>query len=247
MGTQREGTYGYRARIGYTVAAVTTEIFPIDWYKIVPDGVTLMMITLALGERSDDDARKCFDASIEGAKTFAACGADLVLLGGLPVNLSRGLDKLDDFLAKLADEIGVPVSSSTTAQKHAYAALGSRKVGTIHPFLPDQNSRHDRYLKDYFGLEPAGCYAGGSNLRELGKIPIESALAWGHALKKQHPEIDTFNFACPHWRVIDAIEPLEQELKVSCMSSLQAIAWESLRRTGIDDRIAGYGKLLREH
>ena len=140
MGTQREGTYGYRARIGYTVAAVTTEVFPIDWYKIVPDGVTLMMITLPLGERSDDDARKCFDASIEGAKTFAASGADLVLLGGLPVNLSRGLDKLDDFLAKLADEIGVPVSSSTTAQKHAYEALGSRKVGTIHPFLPDQNS-----------------------------------------------------------------------------------------------------------
>lgn len=247
MDWQREGTYGYRARIGYTVAAVTTEVFPIDWYKIVPDGVTLMMITLPLGERSPEDVRKCFDASIDAAKTFASAGADLVLLGGLPVNLSRGFDTLEDFLEKLADDIGVPVSSSTTAQKNAYKALGSRKVGTIHPFLPDQNARQERYIRDYFGLEPAGCYAGGSNLRELGKIPIECALAWARALKKQHPEIDTFNFACPHWRVIDAIEPLEQELEVNCMSSLQAIAWESLRRTGIDDRIDGYGKLFREH
>jgi maleate isomerase len=244
--TDQTGHYGHRARIGYTVAAVTTEVFPIDWYKIVPDGVTLMMITLPLGTRSADDVQKCYDISIESAHTMAKAGADLVLLGGLPINLSRGFDRLEDFLKSLEDQIGVKVSSSTTAQKKAYQALGSRKVGTVHPFLPDQNGRHEKYLAEYFGLEPAGVYAGGSNLVELGKIPIESALEWGRALKKQHPEIDTFNFACPHWRVIDAIEPLEQELGVSVMTSLQAIAWESLRATGITDSIKGYGRLLRE-
>lgn len=240
------GIYGHRARIGYTVAAVTTEVYPIDWYKIVPDGVTLMMITLPLGDRSPDDVQKCYDISIQSAHTFAQSGADLVLLGGLPVNLSRGFDKLDDFLKSLEDKIGVKVSSSTTAQRNAYKALGARKVGTVHPFKPDQNARHDRYMQEYFGLESVGVFAGGSNLKELGKIPITSALEWGRALKKQHPEIDTFNFACPHWRVIDAIEPLEQELSVNVMTSLQAIAWESLRQTGIDDSIQGYGRLLSE-
>src|SRR6185312_11757549 len=243
---KQPGHYGHRARIGYTVAAVTTEVFPIDWYKIVPDGVTLMMITLPLGERSTEDARKCYDISIQSAETMAKAGADLVLLGGLPINLSRGFDKLDDLLRSLEDRIGVRVSSSTTAQKKAYQALGSRKVGTVHPFLPDQNARHERYLQEFFGLEPAGVYAGGSNLVELGKIPIERALEWGRALKKQHPEIDTFNFACPHWRVVDAIEPLEQELGVSVMTSLQAIAWEAMRMTGVTDSIAGYGRLLRD-
>ena len=34
------------------MAAVTTEVYPIDWYRIVPDGVSLMMITLPLGDRS---------------------------------------------------------------------------------------------------------------------------------------------------------------------------------------------------
>src|ERR687897_922509 len=51
--------YGYRARIGYTVAAVTTEVFPIDFYKIVPPGVSLMMVMLPLGERSAKDVEKC--------------------------------------------------------------------------------------------------------------------------------------------------------------------------------------------
>jgi len=239
--------YGHRARIGYTVAAVTTEVFPIDFYKIVPDGVTLMMVMLPLGERSAEDVKKCYQVSIDAAHTMANAGADLVLLGGLPINLSRGGGNLDDLLRKLADEIGVPVTSSTTAQQKAYKALGARKVGTVHPFGPDQNARHERYLTEFFGLEPAGVHAGGWNLKTLGKIPIECALGWGHALKKQHPEIDTFNFACPHWRVIDAIEPLERELKGNVMTSLQAIAWEAMRVAGINDRVEGYGKLLREH
>jgi maleate isomerase len=239
--------YGHRARIGYTVAAVTTEVFPIDFYKIVPDGVTLMMVTLPLGERSAEDLQKCYDMSIEAAQTMATAGADLVLLGGLPINLSRGLDNLDDLLKRLEQQIGVPVTSSTTAQQKAYKALRSRKVGTVHPFKADQNARHEKYLKDFFGLEPAGVYAGGWDLKTLGKIPIACALEWGHALKKQHPEIDTFNFACPHWRVVDAIEPLERELNVNVMTSLQAIAWEAMRRAGVSDRIEGYGRLLREN
>ena len=239
--------YGHRARIGYTVAAVTTEVFAIDWYKIVPDGVTLMMVMLPLGERSAEDVKKCYDISIEAAHTMAAAGADIVLLGGLPINLSRGGESLDDLLKRLEEEVGVPVTSSTTAQHKAYKALGSRKVGTVHPFKPEHNARHEKYLREFFGLEPAGVYAGGWELKTLGKIPLDCALEWGRALKKEHPEIDTFNFACPHWRVIDAIEPLEQELKVNVMTSLQAIAWEAMRVAGVDDRIEGYGRLLREH
>ena len=81
---------GHRARIGYTVAAVTTEVYPIDWYRVVPDGVSLMMITLPLGERSPNDVEKCYKISIESAHTMARAGADLILLGGLPINLSKG-------------------------------------------------------------------------------------------------------------------------------------------------------------
>ena len=54
-----ETILGHRARIGYTVAAVTTEIYPIDWYRIAADGVSLMMITLPLGNRSPEDVEKC--------------------------------------------------------------------------------------------------------------------------------------------------------------------------------------------
>ena len=34
----RENIYGHRARIGYTSPPLTTEIFPYEFYKIVPAG-----------------------------------------------------------------------------------------------------------------------------------------------------------------------------------------------------------------
>ena len=46
--------------------------------------------------------------------------------------------------------------------------------------------------------------------------------------------------------MVDAIEPLEREFGVSVMSSLQAIVWHALRLTGIDERIDGFGRLLRD-
>ena len=39
---------------------------------------------------------------------------------------------------------------------------------------------------------------------------------------------------------------IERELGVSVMTSHQAITWACLRRAGVTDKIAGYGRLLRE-
>ena len=60
------------------------------------------------------------------------------------------------------------------------------------------------------------------------------------------PESDCIHFASAHWAVAHAIDQIEDELGVSVMSSQQAIVWEGFRRAGIQEPIAGYGRLLRE-
>lgn len=237
---------GHRARIGYTVAAVTTEVYPIDWYRVVPDGVSLMMITLPLGDRSKEDVEKCYAISIEAAHTMARAGADLVLLGGLPINISKGDDTVEGLMSRLEGEIGVKMSCSALAQVRAFDVLGSKKVAVVHPFLEDQNPRHERTIRDFFGLEPVGVHAGGSSLVALGTLAPECALEWGRAAMKAHPEADSLYFGCPHWTVIDAIQPLEDEFGINVMTSLQAIAWDAMRQTGVNDRVAGFGRLLSE-
>ena len=40
--------YGHRARLVYTSPPLTTEVFPYEFYKIVPDGVSLVVTSLAI-------------------------------------------------------------------------------------------------------------------------------------------------------------------------------------------------------
>lgn len=234
--------YGYRARIGYVAAVAAAEVFPIDFYKLVPNGVSLLLAT----RPPSGDTRADAAASAAVARDLAAGGADLVLLGGLPLNLSQGLAAHEAALHALETETGVQVSSSATAMRKALRALGARKIGLVHPLKPETDARHAAYVTETGGATPAAVRAGGWMPAELGKIPVEAAVEWGRALKTAQSDIDTLLFLGAHWRTVDAIEPLERELGLSVVTALQACVWEALRRTGVNDPIDGYGRLLRE-
>src|SRR5262245_7366389 len=119
----RSDIYGHRARIGYTCPPLSAEIFPYEFYKLVPAGVTLVITTLTVIERSQSEVDAAYEMSMRAARELAAAGVDLVFLGGVPVNLSRGDQNAQDMLHTLAAELGVKVSSSSAAQvAHPYGA-----------------------------------------------------------------------------------------------------------------------------
>src|SRR5437868_6660411 len=85
-------SYGRRARIGYVCPPLAAEIFPYEFYKMVPDGVTLVITTLAVVEPSKNEVGRAYEMSMRAARELAAAGVDIVFLGGVPVNLSRGAE-----------------------------------------------------------------------------------------------------------------------------------------------------------
>jgi maleate isomerase len=232
------GIYGHRARIGYTSPPATTEVFPYEFYKIVPDGVTLVITTLAIMKLTSDEVDESYEISLRAARQMAETGIDLMVFGGVPINISRGFDNVGDLISDTAKEIGVPVTTSLNAQMNGLKAVGAEKV-THDNMHRESLTRH--------GFELTAIKGVGRPAVELGTIPSEIPLALARELKEAHPEIDTISFPCPHWAVSELIQPLEDELGVNVTTALQAIAWESLRLCDINDRIDGFGKLLTEH
>ena len=116
--------YGHRARIGYCSPPFVTEVFAYEFYRIVPDGVTLMITTLEVGNeytaRSFSDSQ---ERSLAAARAMAQAGADVVILGGNPVNQSLGMEHLPRICDELAVEIGVPEVQDRVVQDLAVADL----------------------------------------------------------------------------------------------------------------------------
>ena len=98
----------------------------------------------------------------------------------------------------------------------------------------------------YGAPEVLGTYAQDAPFGQISRLDRNIGVELGRQAMRAFPDADTIMFPSPHWPAIDAIEPLERELGVSVMSALQAIVWDALRLTGIDDRLDGFGRLLRE-
>lgn len=237
--------YGYRARIGYTSPPMLTEVFPYEFYKMAPPGVTLVVTSLAVLDINPAELDQSREISLRAAREMGRAGVSVVVLGGVPVNLSLGFDGAEEMLRKVGAEVGVPVTNSLTAQMNGLKAVGARKVGIVHPFDESHAGMYD-YLGRY-GFEVVGIKSVGYPAIDLGRIPLDASLELSRELVREHPELDTLQYPCPHWAVVENIEKIEQATGRAVVSACQAIFWEALRRADIDDRIQGYGRLLREH
>ena len=237
--------YGYRARIGYTSPPLTTEVFPYEFYKIVPEGVTLVVTSLAIVVRSKDEVDQSYEISMRAAREMAAAGCDIVVLGGVPINLSRGTQNAEQMLLDLEAELGIKVSSSTAAQTRAAKALGCKKAVVAQPYLEADTARIAGYAVT-FGCELLGATGWGSPFNQIGRIPQNAAVELGRKLMREHPDADTLLLPSPHWPTAGAIDVLEREFGINVMSAHQGIVWDAMRRCGVNDRIAGFGRLFRE-
>lgn len=237
--------YGYRARIGYTSPPFVTETFPYEFYMMAPKGVSLMITTLEIRTRTPEEVAASHERSVEAAKYMAGAGADVVVLGGNPVNQSVGIENLPKLCEELGAEIGTKVVTSTQAQVEALRALGAKKVAQVYCYEEGENARHERSMRN-MGFEPAGVVSAGSDFQHIGGVDGRLALTLSRRVKQENPDADTIHLGSAHWATAHALDEIERELGVSVMTSQQAIVWKALRTAGVTESIAGFGRMLRE-
>lgn len=240
--------YGGRARIGYTSPPAATEVFPYEFYLAAPEGVTLVVTSLAIVEKDKDEVDRSYEISLEAAKAQARAGINVLVLGGVPINTSRGFENVGSLIAETQAKIGVPVTTSLNSQMAGLKAVGAKKVAVVHPFADDDQGPTYLFPERLkrAGFEYVGHAGAGYPAAELGGIPVGTALELGRKVMREHPEADTILVSCPHWPVNTQIDAMEDELGVDVVSSSSSIIWNALRMSGVDDRIEGFGRLLRE-
>ena len=237
---------GWRARIGYTSPPLIAEIFPHEFYRIVPAGVTLALATLNITQRTQGELAHAHEMSVRAARALAGTGVDVVFLGGVPVNLSRGEENAEGLLHSLAQELGLPVSSSLAAQHKAAKTLQCKNVVVAHPYGAIEDKRMAADAERY-GCSVLDVLGFGATLPEFGRIPLSAAGAMARELLRRDCNVDAIFFPSPHWPVAHAIDAIEREFGVTAMAASQACIWDALRLSGVSDRIDGYGRLLGEH
>jgi len=232
---------GYRARIGYTAPLSAIEVFPYEFYKIVPEGVTLVVSTAPAGVPEWEESN--FPISEASAREMGDLGVNVIIVGG--ANARFGFERLEKQAKELTEKYSIPVTNTREAQIHAMRELGAKRILLAMAFNPAGRETYERFAND--GFEVIGVAGAGYTIPQLGLVPVDAPAQVARRLAAEHPEADTIFIPAPHWPAASNVEMLEQETGMNVVTSTQSMVWEGLRLSKVTDSIQGFGRLLREH
>lgn len=143
---------------------------------------------------------------------------------------------------------GAPTAIATsliTGVIRALRAVGAKRIAVATPYLDEINAMEATYL-EAAGFEVTRIK--GLNLeRDSDMIRVRPDFIADYAASLDGPDVDTIFISCGALRSLDIVDRLEQKLGKPVICSNQAMIWDVLRLAGIDDKIAGYGHLMRDH
>ncbi len=137
---------------------------------------------------------------------------------------------------------GVPVVTPTSAARAALQVLGARKISILTPYLIETS----RPMAEYFAGHDLNvcnldCF-GIADDRDIARVSTETIIE--AACRAAAPEAEAVFISCTALPAVDAIETIEARTGKPVVTSNQASAWACLRHAGIDQPVAGYGRLL---
>ena len=150
-----------------------------------------------------------------------------------------------DRICKLihATRPGIPVVTPITASLAALDRFSVRKLAVLTPYVDDVNGAIAAHLEregkevcafTSFGIEDNEVMAG---------LPISAI--YQAALEADRPEAETLFISCTAIRAVDVVEQIEQAIGKPVITANQAMIWQSLRWSGCDQTVAGFGELMR--
>ena len=232
--------YGLRARLGMMLPSSNTIAEP-QIAAMLPQGVSLHTTRLRL--RSGREALGMLERLEEGAQLMADAAVDRLIFHCTAVSM-HAPEIPDEIKRRVAAITPIPLTITSEAIVDALNALEARKIVLMTPYDQATNDREVRFLAHH----------GIAVVRERGlgidggveMAAVEPQQWFRETVALRDPAADAYFISCTTIRSADVIDALEDALGKPVLTSNQAMLWRALRDSGIGDRIAGFGRLLRD-
>lgn len=234
----------HRGKIGF-VLIPNEQTIEDEMLRLAPAGVGIYFSRATMPhEISTESLAQAADSLAETAGRILPDDAlDVVCFACTSGSVAVGEDRA---IAEL--EKGAPSAKATTlvtCVKNALHRLSARRIVVGTPYTDELNASVATYLRnaefeiaDFQGL----------NLlydRDMIRVAPEFLVEFACAIDR--PDADALLLSCGALRSVEVIERIEHAIGKPVVASNQAMLWECLRLAGIEDRLDGLGKLLREY
>lgn len=239
-----DGPYA-RARIGF-VCVANAGLTEGDMFAMRPQGVGLGFTRVGMGTQCTIASLSGMEGALDDAIATLCPGRDDVdvlcyncTAGSFVIGEERIIAKISE---ARADAKATTLLSGVAA---ALAAVGAKRISVATAYTADINALEAAYFRsrgfDVVNIAGLGLLSD----MEMNRVSPDYLCAFAEATDSR--QSDAVFISCGALRSTDIVERLEHRLGKPVIGSNQASMWNCLRLAGIDDRMEGFGSLLRDH
>lgn len=242
---------GWRLKLATLIPSTNTVVEP-EYSAMAPDGVTVHAgrIEITNPDTGSDSAfehllEQVSDALPAAIARVMTCQPSHLALGMTAVAFVGGRQGEDELAARIEDTAGASVTSGPDAVASALDLYGVGRVAIVSPYQPVAEAQVRRYFSD-IGRDVV-------SMRSL-RSPTATSIA-------QTPEDETRRVVAAagetgaeavvqlgtNLPMVRLLDELETRLDKPVIAINAATLWKALRVNGVNDAIAGFGSLLRDH
>lgn len=239
---------GYRGRIAIVVPSTNTSCQP-ECEALRPAGVTNHTGRISIKERpltTEQAFLEHVQAMRDGMRTaidqVVTCQPTHVIMGVALEAFWGGVAAAAELQAELTTRAGIGVSMGSTATVAALAKFGARRIAVLTPHQP----RGDEQVRHYF--EEAGF-----TIPRLIGLKCPSPVQIAHTPQSvivetlralDGDDVDAIVQVGTNLAAISVCAEAERWLHKPVLAINAVTYWDALRRSGVDDRVTGFGSVL---
>jgi maleate isomerase len=229
------------ARIGLIIPS-SNRMVEQEMVRYVPPGVQAHVARLRMTGRHHVPLKELLPRIEEAARTLADARCDVIAFHCTAASTEAGLEGEERALAAVA-RAGVPHATTTaTAIRCAFAALGARRIVLVTPYDAATTEHEAAFLRSagHDVLAATGFDLGGSD-----QFCATPAQFWrDRTVAAARADADAYLISCANIATFAVIDEVERELDRAVVTSNQAVLWDALCRLGYADRGACPGRLF---
>lgn len=232
-----------KGKLGFVLLATEQTVMD-DVLSICPDGVGVHIARVDNPDSITNASLAAIAPDLtHAARTLLPDGSlDVVSYACTSGSLVLGQERVEELLS--AGNPNAKPSSIIAAVIRALNAVGAKRVVVATPYLDEVNTAEREYIESR-GFEVLEIQ--GLNLeKDSDMIRVAPEFIFEMALDLDRPEADAIFISCGALRSVDIIDALEEKTGKPVITSNQALAWDAMRLAGIEDRVEGFGRLLRD-
>lgn len=236
--------YGWRARLGVLVPSAIVVTEP-EFNLMTPNGVSVHYHRTAFRGGGLKDLEKASTGILDAIEPLMHVQPSALAISGTALSFVGGPESDKILIKEIKKKYGdIPTTTTSTAVIEALNQFGAKKVVIATPYMEEVARAAAKFVE-----------SSGIEVLDFNWRNIKTALETSDIPLAELPELveevevsesDLILISCTALHTVEAIESLEMKFKKPVVTSNQATMWHLLRLAKVNDKIEGYGQLLRQ-